>query len=101
MEDVKRCACCGQVIPPSQTKLHLSPYQRRVYDAVRERPRSTQELRTLLYGAYAIAPGEKTIHVIVSQLNRRLKPYGVRLRNPQSEYRIIACPPKAQTIQTY
>lgn len=101
MGDIKRCACCGQVIPPSHYKLRLSPYQQRIYDAVRDRPRSTDELRALLYGSYAVAPGEKTIHVIVSQLNRRLKPYGIKLRNPQREYRIIKCPPNPQTIQTY
>jgi hypothetical protein len=88
-EDVKRCPQCGQVVLPPPARMRLSPQQQRIWDAVRERPRSTDELRALLYGSYAIAPADKTLHVVISQLNRRLRPYGVKLRNPQTAYHII------------
>jgi len=80
--DIKRCPCCGQVVLPPPARLHLTPQQQRIWDAVKLRPRTTEELRAVLYGGYARAPVEKAVHVVVYQLNRRLQPFGIKLRNP-------------------
>lgn len=98
MDDLKHCSSCGQVIVPPASKLHLSPQQRRIYEAVRERGRTTKELRALLYGHYPVPPVGKTIHVVISQLNRRLRPLGVKLLNPQGHYHIIEVQPNADSV---
>ena len=92
-DNVRRCQCCGQPLLPPPVKMRLSPQQRRIYEAVRQFPRTTEQLHELLYGADPNGgplAGTKTIHVVVSQINRRLRPYGVKLRNPhQSHYHLV------------
>jgi hypothetical protein len=99
-ERAHTCPCCGQVIVPAVELAHLSPMEQRVFDIVRTRmPHGISRTRLFdhLYGGDPNGgPAHiNTVSVIVCNLNKKLKPYGIRVNCPQrgwwaSAYRIIA-----------
>lgn len=92
MSDVAHCAQCGRALPPPAGRLQLTPQQRYVYEAVKERPRSCEQLRIILWGISPDAACEKAIHVVVYHLNKRLKPHGLMLRSINRRYYITNTP---------
>jgi hypothetical protein len=62
--------------------LELTPRQRQIYELLKVRPRTRQQLWIMLYeNVPGDGPGEKIIYVLVNQLNKRLKPYGSAIRS--------------------
>lgn len=89
MDDYKCCSRCKRPLLPRGYQ--LSPQQRTIYQAVKERPRTPEQLRIILWGADPNGgPGEKTIHVIINQMNHKLKDYGVKVRAIGHRYYIVA-----------
>jgi hypothetical protein len=43
---MKTCPCCGQIIAPT---IVLPPIRQRIYDAVKRRPRTADELRDIAW----------------------------------------------------
>jgi DNA-binding response OmpR family regulator len=75
------CETCGQPIPP---QLELTPIQTRIYETLKTSHRTADQLREIVWaddpdGGPACL---KTIHVHISHLNRRLRPYGFVIRVP-------------------
>src|SRR5215471_15231860 len=84
----KRCRCCGQIIPPDI--VFHGPVLQRVYNELRRAPRTAEQLRELVYGYREIS--YSAIYVEIRVLNRKLKPYGLRVYSPwrNAAYRLEA-----------
>lgn len=75
------CTCCGQPIIP---KIALPPIKQRIYDALKNRPRTSDELRDVA-GGYFTTGGPQSQSVIykhIAQLNEYLKSHGLIVRQP-------------------
>ena len=77
---MKRCHCCGQVIPPVMT---LPPVIQRIYDTLRDQPRTAEELRDIIWRDDPDGGplSRHTIYVHIDRLKRRLKPLGLGIRS--------------------
>ena len=85
-----RCNQCGQVIVPGSRQMRLTFSQRRIYNAVKKRPRTVEQLHDLLYGDDPNGgPGVRIIYVMVNQANKVLKNYGLKLRSIDRNYFIV------------
>jgi hypothetical protein len=91
---IETCSCCGQPVVPVE-ELHLSPIQRRIFDAVRRRPGiSAENLRDVVWADDPNGGPEcrHCIYVHVFQLNQRLAPLSILVRAPKGAgagYRVI------------
>ena len=75
-QNIARCHACGPPILPQRDALGLTPHQQMIYNAVRLRPCTAQQLHDLLYADDANGgPDPKIIHVFVNQMNRKLRPW--------------------------
>ncbi len=89
---LKTCLCCGQIIPPA---IVLPPIRQRIYDAVRRRPRTADELRSIAWRDDPdCGPATwKTIYAHVYLLNRSLRQHGLAVRRPwrvaHEPYRLV------------
>lgn len=87
------CPTCGQTLPPAsvpELRAQLTPTQRRIFDIVSQAGRHgipTDALESKLYSFHANGgpdSARKTLHVHVTQLNKRLCPFGKRIRANRS-----------------
>jgi hypothetical protein len=85
------CPCCGARSIPRG--LVLPPIKRRIFDAVQRRPGiGAEALRDRIWAADPNGGPEdrKVLHVHVHQLNRLLRPHGIRVRGSASGgYRVV------------
>lgn len=82
MRSVSYCPHCGGLIRLRPDPLNLTPRQRQIYDLVKKRPRTRQQLWDVLYGDRPNdGPCEKVITVLIHNLNQQLKPYEVAIRS--------------------
>jgi len=90
------CTCCGHTLFPADAITRtLTATQARVYDLVRRRGQATAtELHELVYAGRADGgPDVKAIEVIISQMRKRLKPFGITLKcDYRWGYRIVELP---------
>ena len=88
---IKTCPCCGQVIPRD---IALPPIKQRIYDALKERPRTSDELRDIARSYYSDREFVtwKLLYSHIYQLNKLLHPHGMRVRQPWrfEPYRLVA-----------
>lgn len=94
------CPCCGQIIVPELELLALSPQKRRIYEIVKARMPYGIMAKALFAALHDADPnggpetGPRTIHVLVCQLNKKLRPHGLRVASEQGRreapYRIMA-----------
>jgi len=75
---MKRCSCCGQVIPPDVVL--PGPVAQRVYNLLRSAPHTAHQLRELVYGRRAIA--HNSIYAEIKFLRRQLAAYGLTVNHP-------------------
>lgn len=78
----------------------ISPMERRLLGIIAKTGRAHHErIRTALYAHKSDPPGDKIIHVHVSHLRRKLKPYGIEIKTtfgegywltPESRERVMA-----------
>ena len=87
------CPTCGQPIAPAsvpELRAQLTPTQRRIFDIVSQAGRhgiSTDALEDKLYSCHANGgpdAARKTLHVHIALLNKRLAPFGKRIRANRS-----------------
>jgi len=86
---MKRCPCCGQVIPPA-IQLH-GPICQRIYNLLRGGPRTAEALRELVWGnrerSYSL------IYAELKMVRRQLEAHhGLTITHPwrNGEYRLEA-----------
>lgn len=78
---LSHCPHCGVWQQQRDDPLDLTPRQRQIFDLVKKRPRSREQLWTVLYESNLNdGPTAKVIHVLIYQLNRRLRRYGMAIR---------------------
>jgi hypothetical protein len=88
------CRCCGQTLPPEIPGLVLSTHQQRIFAIVRRAGRWGVTSDALFERLYADDPeggplsGRRSMHVIVQNLNIKLRAHGKRIR----------CPPRGRGV---
>lgn len=94
---LKRCACCGQIIPPADHPFRNAEVKRKIYDAISKHPEGLNR-KTIVDLVYGDDPdgGPENMNVIsvhVKKMNPRLAPQGLRITStggPYSTYRLVA-----------
>lgn len=94
---VKRCACCGQIIPPADHPFRNAEVKRRIYDAISKHPEglNRRQVIEMVYGDDPNGGPEEmnVISVHVQKMNERLLDKGVKIASsggPYSVYRLVA-----------
>lgn len=94
---MKRCECCGQIIPPTVTALDNMRVKKRIYDCIAKNPQGIgrDEIMDKVYGDDPDGGPEfvNVISVHVLRINKLLKAEGVKIhstRGPHATYRLVA-----------
>lgn len=95
---VETCPHCGSILPEPESKFHLTPSERKVYDYIAKHPKcETNHIISHMYGGRGPEYARLNIHVFVNRINKKLLDHRIQssARGPGATYSLVKVLPNA------